>query len=311
MCKKELETDEAIVVVDSDTTPDLSSEGHTDNAQTASEMDMDATTKPSTDASLPEENGDGSPQTDVVPDATSTTEPSASTNKFVELHLNALAEVNESLLALQDLFEKQITRNQNQSQMFDVIYREMKDYKENSILETIHKPIIHNLIRFYDSFVLVESQFDSISEAFGAIESLSGDISDEQLEKICSEEQAEKLPQLWTNIKKELLQFRANLENLRFELEEVLYRLDVSPYEEHPVKLNRKLHKTLGTMQTDNPDKDQEVAQIHKTGFYWHEKIFRPEEVTILRYTPSTDEPEETADRKATVENPTDEKEMK
>ena len=106
-----------------------------------------------------------------------------------------------------------------------------------------------------------------------------------------------------SQLKGELSQFQENLENVRYELEEVLYRMDVTPYEEHPEKLVPKLHKTLKTIPIDDPDKDREVVDIHKTGFKWHERVFRPEEVTIFRYTQPAGKPEETV-----VENSTDEK---
>ena len=115
------------------------------------------------------------------------------------------------------------------------------------------------------------------------------------------EEQEDRLSP--SQLKGELLQFQTNLETVRYELEEVLYRIDVTLYEEHPEKLDQKLHKTLKTIPTDDPDKDREVVKIHKTGFYWREKVFRPEEVTIFRYTQPARKPEETV-----VENPTGEK---
>ena len=100
-----------------------------------------------------------------------------------------------------------------------------------------------------------------------------------------------------------LSQFQVNLENVRFELEEVLYRMDVIPYEEHPGKLDPKLHKTVGTMPADDPDEDRRVVDTHKTGFYWREKVFRPAEVTISRYIQPAGKTEETV-----AENPKDEK---
>ena len=72
------------------------------------------------------------------------------------LQLGTLTEMNQTLAALQDLFEKQITRNQNQTQMYDKMYAEMKDYKESFLLEVLHKPVIHNLIQLYDSFISLE-----------------------------------------------------------------------------------------------------------------------------------------------------------
>ncbi len=183
-----------------------------------------------------------------------------------QLQTDSLAEVNQSLSGLRQLFEGQIARNANQNKMFDAIHREMKEYKENFLLEAIHKPIIQNLIGFYDSFKLIGSQLDDILN---------------EREDIRSDD---------------LSQFQKNLENMGFELEEILYRLDVTPYEEHLEMLDRKLHKTLDTKPTDIPEQDGKVAEVHKIGFYWRDKIFRPEEVTIFRYTPSPTEKGEERD---------------
>ena len=174
---------------------------------------------------------------------------------------NMLIEMNQTLAALQDLFEKQIARNQNQTQMFDKMYTEMKDYKESFLLEVLHKPIIHNLIQLYDSFVSIESQLD--------------DILTDKEENMLLED---------------LSQYRKNLENFRFKLEEVLYRMDVTPYKESLETLDRQLHKTRKVISSDDPKQDGKVAEVHKVGFNWRDKVFRPEEVTIFRYTPAAEE---------------------
>ena len=197
----------------------------------------------------------------------------------------SLNQLDQRLTALQDLFDKQIARNQNQKQMFDAVYGEMKDYKENILLEAFHKQVIHNLLRFHDHFVAIEAQLDRIREPLASSEIAVDSLSDGVREDVRSEGLVDALSGVQTQLKEELSEFGTNLENLRFELEEVLYRMDVIPYEEHPIKLDRKLHRTLDTIPTDIPDKDEEIATIHKIGFYWGERVFRPEEVTIFRYT--------------------------
>ena len=239
------------------------------------------------------------------------------------------AQTDQRLTDLHELFDKQIARNQNQKQMFDTIYREMTGYKEDALLDAYHKPIIHNLIQLYDKLELVESelvkidktiesQFEIGNKTLELLEPLIESASGRELKRILSEELPQDVGQFREHLKEglsqfrtqfqsvakeALLQFQANLENVRYELEEVLYRMDVTPYEEHPEKLDPKLHKTFKAKQTADPDKDREVEEIHKTGFYWREKVFRPEEVTIFRYKLPTDKPEETV-----VENPTGEK---
>ena len=174
--------------------------------------------------------------------------------------LNDISEVRQSLAALQDLFEKQISRNQNQTEMFDKLYAEMKDYKESFLLEVLHKPIIHNLIQLYDSFVSLESQFDDICNG-----------NDEDMKDVLS-------------------QYRKNLENFRFKLAEVLFRMDVSPYTESSETLDRQLHKTHKVISSEDPEKDRKIAEVHKIGFNWRGKVFRPEVVTIYRYNSTSQE---------------------
>lgn len=286
--KEEQAIDETIKVGDTDTTDDPSEEELCDDTKNAS--GTDTKTDPS--------DGDSPPS------------------------------VAQHLLKLEELFTGQIARNQNQKQMFDAIYREMTSYKENALLEAFHKPVIHNLIQLYDNLEVVESQLKGISETFESLESQIEDssgtskslatwfgslaekernkffASDKELTAILDELKDKLSPsQENTELKDKLSQFQANLENVRYELEEVLYRMDVTRYEEHPEKLDQKLHKTLKTTPTDDPDKDREVVEIHKTGFYWREKVFRPEEVTIFRYTQPAGKSEEPV-----AENPKDEK---
>ena len=304
--------------------PSATAQEQSIDTQTASETDT-ATEVPDANAAPGETDDDSraSPESDSAPTTPEETEPA----------LNALAEINQRLAVLQEFFEKQTTetqepspqsesetqidqrladlhelfndqiaRDQNQRQMFDTIYREMKDYKENALMEAFHKPIIHNLIQFYDNFVAVESQLDDISETIDAFGGLFDDkAAAKQLNKLRPKELTEDLTTVWNGLKGRLSAFRNNMENVRIELEEVLYRIDVEPYAEGLNELDRKLHKTIKTIPTDDPDRNETVAEVHKVGFYWREKVFRPEEVTILRYTPPAAE-------ETVGENPTEKK---
>ena len=176
---------------------------------------------------------------------------------------DALAEMNETLLALRGLFEQKIARDQNQNKMFDAIYAEMTSYKEGFMLDSLHKPMIRRLIMLYDSFGILESQLDGILDGDGtsAGDALSG--------------------------------FRNNLDNVRLELEEVLSSIDVTRFEERLEVLDRKLHRTIGRQSTHDPEQDRKVAQVHKHGFNWQGKVFRPEEVTIFHYEPPATAAEE------------------
>ena len=157
--------------------------------------------------STAEPQSEGS-QTVPGTDTTTTTQPLTPKLESAASSLNVLAEINQRLGTLQELFEKQnahdkespslrsespqmeqrlkglhelfdkqIARNQNQKQMFDTIYREMTNYKEDALLEAFHKPVIHNLIQLYDNLELVEAQLEGLRKTFESLGSQSEDMS--------------------------------------------------------------------------------------------------------------------------------------
>lgn len=295
--------DETTETVDTDTTDDLYVEQQSNDMET----DHRSMTEPSDGDSASAEGKDDS-QIMPEPGETATTELETSKSEPNPEYMNVLGSVDQHLSNLQELFTGQIARNQNQKQMFDTIYREMKDYKENSLMDAFHKPIIHNLIQFYDNFVSVESELNGINEIIDAFGVLFDDASAKQLKKLRPKELAEGMPQVWKKLKRKLTDFRNNMENVRIELEEVLYRIDVEPYDERLKKLDRKLHKTIKAIPTDDPDQHENVAEVRKIGFYWREKVFRPEEVTIFRHTPTVSEPEDALCEETVSENSKKEK---
>ena len=74
------------------------------------------------------------------------------------------------------------------------------------------------------------------------------------------------------------------LQTFKEELLEILYRKDITPFEEHPEYLNHKLHKTIKTIPTNEESENNKVDEIIKTGFRWNDNILRPEEVIIKKY---------------------------
>ena len=291
--------------------------------QTASEAE--------TATETPAENSQGS-QSEPQPEPAQTQPVDAS-------YLNAIATVNQNLVTLQEQFDTHIARNQNQQKMFDKFYQEMEANKGDALFEAFHKPVAHNLIQLYDHFVEVEAQLTTICDTFGTVETQNADVNDpfESLDNWFKEydelkkrdqnklmkstngllpilESLKALPRnKHLHYQKELLQFQKNLTVVRGVLEEVLYRMNVIPYDEdeHPEKLDLKLHKTVDTKPTDNREEDMHVADIRKIGFYWAKKekqgqvqkqVIRPEEVVIYRYQPPADEPTEATDDKPTNE---------
>ena len=287
------------------------------------------TSETETATESPAENSQGS-QSEPQPEPAQTQPVGAS-------YLSAIATVNQKLEALQEQFDTHIAQNQDRRVMFDKFYKEMEDNKGDALFEAFHKPVAHNLIQLYDHFVEVEDELTTICESFGNAETLNADVSDpfedldnwfkwygklkKRAQNNLTKSTNELLPILkllktlsrdnHSHYQKDLLQFQKSLTIVRGVLEEVLYRMNVIPYDEHPEKLDLKLHKTVDTKPTDNSEEDMHVAETRKIGFYWAKKekqgqvqkqVIRPEEVVIYRYQPPADEPKEATDDKPTNE---------
>lgn len=76
-----------------------------------------------------------------------------------------------------------------------------------------------------------------------------------------------------------------NVKNLEGELLEILYRRDVIPFDEHPPALDRRLHRTVKVVPTFIESENDQVTNIFKIGFRWRDKVLRPEEVEIKKFS--------------------------
>lgn len=213
-------------------------------------------------------DSNGGAETASETDATTVPSTLAEPNSSETSPPDRLAEVHQTLAALEELFKKQISNNQqSQKEMFKMLYEEMTGYKENFVHKEFHKPVIGDLLPVYDSFESLESQLRDILNA---------------QEEVRSEK---------------LTDFQENLKNARFQLLEALHRLGVRRYDNDKPqkKLDPKLHKAVAVSKVDTAEKDLEIETVHRIGFYFRGEVFRPEEVTVYRYNPpKTEEGEET-----------------
>ncbi|MFH1676748.1 MAG: nucleotide exchange factor GrpE [bacterium] len=76
----------------------------------------------------------------------------------------------------------------------------------------------------------------------------------------------------------------SDLEWLTEMLLETLFREDVTMIDDSPKVVSADYHKVLKAVPTDDPALDRTVAEVVKKGFRWHDKLFRPENVTVFRY---------------------------
>lgn len=85
-------------------------------------------------------------------------------------------------------------------------------------------------------------------------------------------------------------QLRENLENTLHFVVEMFHRLEVVEIEPKE-KVDRTLHRVISVEKTDSPEDDGQIASRLKKGFIWRDKVLRPEEVVVRRYTAPVEAP--------------------
>jgi molecular chaperone GrpE (heat shock protein) len=135
--------------------------------------------------------------------------------------------------------------------LFDSMHRELIEYRDNFLHESLQKPFIRDLIVLFDDLTSLSSQLKAVGKAEGKRESL-----------------------------KRLVD---NLENTIHGLIEILHRLEVT---EIPVKevVDLGLHRVVSYEPTDFAEEDGRIVMRLKRGFLWRDGVLRPEEVIAKRY---------------------------
>ena len=145
----------------------------------------------------------------------------------------------------------------NQS-MFAALHEELKGYKDGFLLESVHRPIIRDLISLYDDTTELQRQaFTAAAEA--------SKVEDSPL--------AVRLRTLEMNLD----------HNLGFILE-VLARLEVTLMEPHLGKLDKRTQRAIAVELAEDPDQYGDVVRTARRGFMWGDRVFRAEEVVVKKW---------------------------
>jgi len=188
-------------------------------------------------------------KTAAAPESVSTEEVGESEQKkgLNEL-LSMLIENNGFLNEIKDLIENRLEYDAVKEKAFDKLYEDMRQQRElPNILDRNIKPLLTDLLLLYDNM--------------------------KRFEKSLTMQQS-------SNSETILQEFKYLLDDLL----ETLYRQEVIPIEnDGSEKFSSKLHKATKTEVTKNQDEDFKIVDVFRQGFYWRDKILRPQEVVIMR----------------------------
>jgi hypothetical protein len=87
-----------------------------------------------------------------------------------------------------------------------------------------------------------------------------------------------------------------NVDNQVAHLLEVFLRLEVVLSQSPPgTVLDKKLHRTVAFEPAPRPGEDAQVVRSLKPGFTWRERMIRPEEVVVYRWTAEPPPPQQSS----------------
>jgi len=127
---------------------------------------------------------------------------------------------------------------------FDQLYEELRQYKDDFLFQA-EKPLLLDLLLFYDSLNWFQ---DSLVK-----QEVSPDVIADSFQFLIDE------------------------------FLEVLYRRDVTPFDES-TSFDRKRHKAVKVESTSDKDLDYKISKVLKRGFERSSKVLRAEEVVIHRH---------------------------
>ena len=161
--------------------------------------------------------------------------------------LDAIRRLSHELAELRKMTADAAANDRARERAFDALYDELKQYKDDFVFQA-EKPLLLDLLLFYDSLNWFQESL------------VKGEMS---MDVIAD-----------------------SYQYLIDEFVELLYRRDVNPMERSET-FDRKTHKAVKMVPTDDPAEDQKIHQVLKRGFTRGDKLLRPEEVVISRHRKS------------------------
>jgi hypothetical protein len=145
-------------------------------------------------------------------------------------------------------------------QLFDSLHAELRQYRDGFLLESLHLPVIRDLISLLDDMESVRCQVGALLPgAGGAGARARGEVA------------------------RALDRTHSNVENTIHFLREILQRMDVEEIREGEGTFHRAIHRQVGVVPVGDDGEDGRVASVVRCGFLWRSRTLRPAEVIVRR----------------------------
>lgn len=151
------------------------------------------------------------------------------------------------------------------SKLFDALHAELKGYKDNFLFDALQKPFVRDLVSLFDD---LSAMHDQIIKRLAEPDGRGAD--------------------------QEFLRTLAgNAENQVHHMIEVFLRMDVILSKTAAgAPVDKKAHRIVSFDPAASEDEDGLVARSMRPGFFWRERVIRPEEIVARRWkAPATPAP--------------------
>jgi len=174
--------------------------------------------------------------------------------------VSAHEELPKLVSDLRALLESKNTVSHN---MFSALHDELKSYKDGFLLDSVHRPLIRDLVSLHDDTAELHRQVETaLRETAGAAE-------------LCPAGQA---------LLERLRTIAMNLEHHLEFIAEVLNRLEVTLLSPHTGKLDKNIQRAVAVELAEDPDDDSNVVRSLRPGVMWKDRLFRAEEVVVKKW---------------------------
>lgn len=161
---------------------------------------------------------------------------------------------------LQGMIEQ---RNSVSRQMFNALHEELRSYKDGFLLDSVHRPMIRDLISLYDDLTEIHRQMQAaVAEQERSSDGVAGAIL----------------------VLERLRGIETHIDHNRDFIMEVLARLEVTKLPHGTGKLDKLTQRVVAVEMAEDPDQDGDIVKSLKRGFLWKERVVRPEEVVIKKW---------------------------
>ena len=174
-------------------------------------------------------------------------------NESLESMKEMFSSLEKSMSSLQKDFNTKIKDDKSKDTTIDSLHRELETYREDLAFKLL-RPLVLELTRITDQMRLLSAKYREENQTSEAAE------------------------------------FAEELDNFILDIQAAISSHDFEFFQVEGSIFDRSQQKVQKTIDTDESERDQQIAKRIGVGLRYQEKVVRPELVTVYRYVPSKPE---------------------